>query len=521
MTAKNPDNDPRLNMGKQSDQEWVSKTEFVRWLRCPYVFWLVETGQIKAEDAWTSIQARLIAEGREFQESVVGALPIAEGIRSLTDAIAQDARVLGLREVCRNERLKILGIPDGVDAAGGALFPIEIKSHKEVLASDRLELAFYYLLLEPYRIRAVDTPKGYIWLRREDGDAYVEVTLEPHHFARVLETLEEIRMARRTWVEPRMHSCAVCQSRPEVLRSVETRKDVSLIHGIGYHYAGRLNRIGIRTYEDLVEADPEAVALGLKEGQNVVGAATVRRWIAHAMSVIHGGPVACGEGQLPPLENFLSFDMEWDDVTGSVWLVGARIENGGRGQYLFLWEDTPRKERTKIVEAILDAAAVNIPVITWSGIGAEFTRKRTSIPGLDLNRMLAALRPCHLDAYLFMTRNVRLPIPRMTLKHVARHFRIRRRSSIVDGLEANAIYAKFRKAKGTRRERLRRELQKYNQDDLDCAIQAAWKMQEILTRLGPAERGSDAIGARPEMVVVEAVAASSARDGSDELVSGR
>lgn len=492
-------------MREKPDEEWISKTEFVRYLRCPYVFWLVDTGQIKAEDAWTSLQARLIAEGREFQERVIGALPPAVDIRSLKDVIAQDASVLGLREVYRNELLKILGTPDGVDAAGGALFPIEIKSHKEVLASDRLELAFYHLLLEPYRTRSVETPKGYVWLRREDGETYEEVALEPHHFARVLETLEEIRTARRTWVEPRMHSCAVCSSRPEVLRSVETRKDVSLIHGIGYHYAGRLNRIGIRTYEDLVEADPEAVALALKEGQNVVGVATVRRWIAHAMSFIYGGPVVCGEGRLPPLEDFLSLDMEWNEVTGSVWLVGARIETDGHQQYVFLWEDTPRKERTMIVEAILATAAANIPVITWSGTGAEFTRKRTSIPGLDLNQMLAALRPRHVDAYLFMTRNVRLPIPHMTLKHVARHFRIRRKSPIADGLEANAIYAKFRKAEGTRREKLRRELQKYNQDDLDCAIQAARRLQEILTRHGPAERS---MGARSELLNVGTIASS-------------
>lgn len=138
-----------LGAGEQLDREWVSKTQFVRHLRCPYICWLVDTGQIAAEDAWTSIQARLIAEGRQFQEGIIGALPVAIDVRSLADVIAQDARVLGLNDLYRNERLKILGTPDGVDAAGGALFPIEIKSHKEVLASDRLELAFYYLLLEP------------------------------------------------------------------------------------------------------------------------------------------------------------------------------------------------------------------------------------------------------------------------------------------------------------------------------------------------------------------------------------
>jgi len=488
-------------MAGQSDREWVSKTEFARYLRCPYVFWLVDTGQIAATDAWTSIQARLIAEGQRFHTDVIRALPTAKGIRSLQDVIAQDVRVLGLRDIYRNDRLKILGTPDGVDAAGGALFPIEIKSHREVSTSDKLELAFYYLLLEPYRTIAVEVPKGHVWLRREDGEEYEEIVLEPRHFDRVVETLDALRIARRDGVQPRVHSCAVCSGllADQVLESVHRRKDVSLIFGVGPQYATELNRIGIRTYEDLVGADPEAVAWAIKKRIRltetgavveqpqpyILSPGEVERWIAHAMSYIHRRPTVCGRGQLPPLEKFLVLDLEWDDVTGSVWLVGACIVAGSRRKYLFLWEDTPREERTRIVKQIVNAAASNVPVITWSGASAEFTRERSSIRGLDLPSLLATLRPHHLDAYQFMARNVRLPSPHMTLKAVARHFRIRRKSPIADGLEANEVYRRFRKASGARRERLRRDLRRYNQDDLDCTAKVVQRLHGILAQYDP------------------------------------
>jgi predicted RecB family nuclease len=478
-----------LVLREEPDRDWVSKTEFVRYLRCPYVFWLVDSGQIEAADAWTSIQARLIGEGQQFHADVLRALPAAEGIRSLEDVIAQNSCVLGLREVYRNERRKIIGTPDGIDAAGGALFPIEIKSHREVSASDRLELAFYYILLEPYRTRSVDVPKGHIWLRREHGDERREIVLEPSHIDRVLKTLEAVRTARRDGVQPRLHSCAVCGGllRDRVLKSVHERKDVSLIFGVGPVYWAGLDAIGIRTYEDLVVVDPEDLVWAFNErGQfTTAGARVIEKWKAHAMSYIHRQPVVCGRDQIPPFENFIALDFEYDYVSGSVWLVGACIVTLSHQEYLFVWADTPKKERLRMIETLMDAAASDTPIITWAGTGAEFTKTHSSIPSLNLRSLLAAFRPHHLDMYQFMVRNVRLPIPGMGLKEVARYFGIERKSAIVDGIEANRIYAAFLQARGTDREKLRRELQQYNQDDLDCTARVVPKLREIFAQYRP------------------------------------
>src|SRR2546425_11948329 len=50
--------------------EWVSKTDFIRWLRCPYTWWLLECGEITLDDTLDEFQYRLIVAGTEFQAVV-------------------------------------------------------------------------------------------------------------------------------------------------------------------------------------------------------------------------------------------------------------------------------------------------------------------------------------------------------------------------------------------------------------------------------------------------------------------
>jgi hypothetical protein len=64
--------------------------------------------------------------------------------------LKSDITILGT-PLFENKQLKLRGCPDGIDAASGALYPIEIKSHREPIHLDRLELAFYWLLLQPHR----------------------------------------------------------------------------------------------------------------------------------------------------------------------------------------------------------------------------------------------------------------------------------------------------------------------------------------------------------------------------------
>lgn len=181
------------------DDLWVSKTDLTSFLRCPYAWWQIDQGLISVEEVLGPVAEKLVEDGDAFHRDVeAAALPAPEGI-DLQKLLATDAKVLGL-PVLENTELMIRGAPDGVDAASGALLPVEIKSHKDVRRSDELELAFYWLLLEPLRTRQAEEPKGLMILRR-DGEATppIEVVIRPSGSSR----------SRRCWRTSARHGARV------------------------------------------------------------------------------------------------------------------------------------------------------------------------------------------------------------------------------------------------------------------------------------------------------------------------
>lgn len=240
----------RRSDGKNS--EWVTKTDVSRCFRCPYAFWLIDSGQISPKDTVSEFELELISEGAEFHEAVTqSAEPMDIGtvtdFSAIAEAVDSDVLLLDTPDL-ENPTLKIRGRPDGVDPAGGAFLPVEIKSHKSVQRIDELELAFYWLLLEPQRTRQSE-PKGILVLRREDRQEQVEVPIRAHRFDEVRELVERVRTIRREGVRPRICGCTVCRGlrAEDVLAATQLRKDLTLVFGIGPAYATALESVGIAT----------------------------------------------------------------------------------------------------------------------------------------------------------------------------------------------------------------------------------------------------------------------------------
>jgi PD-(D/E)XK nuclease superfamily len=155
-------------------RQWVSKTDLSRWYRCPYAFWLLESGQMRFEETVSPFQMSLIHAGQDYQELVEqSATPVAISPADLPTLLETDVTILGT-PLFENKQLRLRGCPDGIDAARGALYPIEIKSHRAPTHLDRLELAFYWLLLQPHRTRPMP-PAGMLILRHDGKPVRVEV----------------------------------------------------------------------------------------------------------------------------------------------------------------------------------------------------------------------------------------------------------------------------------------------------------------------------------------------------------
>jgi hypothetical protein len=133
-------------------QRWVSKTDLSRFYRCPFAFWLLDTrpGRLsrncqRLPDVADPHRPGLPGSGRS-------ATPVTIGPAGLPALLRTEITILGT-PLFVNKKLKLRGCPDGIDAASGVLYPIEIKSHRAPTHLDRLELAFYWLLRQPYRTR--------------------------------------------------------------------------------------------------------------------------------------------------------------------------------------------------------------------------------------------------------------------------------------------------------------------------------------------------------------------------------
>src|SRR6266699_2322435 len=150
-----------------------------QYVRCPYAFWLLDKGQIDPADIIDEPQRQRLLEGHAFEEHAV-------------------------KEISQASTTPIAVAPDRIDVASGALLPIEVKSHKDIQRIDELELAFYWMLLEPYRTRTDVSPVGRLILRRGGHAELVQVPIRPHRFEEVLRLVEQVRRARRQGVRPRI-----------------------------------------------------------------------------------------------------------------------------------------------------------------------------------------------------------------------------------------------------------------------------------------------------------------------------
>lgn len=457
---------------------WVSKTDLVRYVRCPYSFWLLDEGKIDFDDTVDEFQLRLLQEGVEFQDLVESeAVPIAVEPDNVEELFSQSVQVLGT-PTYENHRLRIIGRPDGIDTARGALFPIEVKSHKDVQRTDELELAFYWLLLQPYRTRRVSKPLGYLILRHDGIAEEVEVPIRRHRIDKVRGLLADVRRARRLGVQPRVCGCNVCSrvKRDDVLASAREREDLTLIYGIGRNYAPALEQQGIKTWHDLMGCDPVDVVEFMKERRYFLSAATVQQWKHHAESYASGGPVVFGT-DAAPAESFIALDLEYSAHT---WLIGVCTVKGDRRDHHFLWSDDVRSLKRNLGElGELVAAEPALPILTWSGDGADIPQLRKDTERAKMPDLAASIQARHLDLYQYVWRNLRLPIHSLSLKDVGWYFGIPRLSPVFDGLEAELLYGRYRRATGKKKAEHRERLVDYNRDDLDALVETTTRVREL------------------------------------------
>ena len=457
---------------------WVTKSEMSSFVRCPYAFWLVDQGMISVEQTVNDHQRSLMAAGLEFHELVeASAAPLQVAPLDLRGLLREESLVLLGTPDFKNTTLKLRGRPDGIDVAGGALYPIEIKSHKSVQRLDQLELAFYWLLLAPYR--TVETePQGRLVLRVNGQPLVVDVEIAPHRIAEVRALVEQVRETRRNGVRPRVCRCHVCRAvaHEEVSGATARARDLTMIFGIGRPYASALEAAGITSWDRLRTCDPAEVTDVLRGAGFHPSPAEPRRWRGHAYSLARREPVVLTEGSARPAfpigDSFIAIDLEYSD---HIWLAGVCIVTPDSSTYSALWADTPADEHAVLSDLFdLVGEHPDLPIITWAGDMADIPRLRNA----EHDERFDSFLDRHVDLYRFARDTIRWPTTALTLKDLTEYLAIARMSGVQDGFQAQHLFMQY---SITGDAAIKGQLLDYNRDDVDGLVQLVQHMRLVIS----------------------------------------
>ncbi|OOP63127.1 hypothetical protein BMF89_07515 [Arthrobacter sp. SRS-W-1-2016] len=466
-------------------QDWVTKTELMTYVRCPYTYSLLYRGEIDRADLFDEFVLELLAEGQAFHDQVDATAPGIElaTAEQLDELFASGVTVLH-PPVLFNDDLRIYGMPDGIDPQGGAFWPIEYKSHKDVQPYDELELAFYWLLLSPRRTQGIDDPRGIVVLRRDGEPHPVEVAISSHRLAQVCGLLTEVRQARVSPVQPRLCGCHVCSRvrRDEVLQSTIARRHVSLLFGVGPNYERLLSAVGVHDYLTLLSWNPADLAVELRQrGAPRCAASMIERWQHHARAYRDGKAQAFGDP--PPVgDAFIVVDLEYltPPFGERVWLAGAAVETGaGLTQIHQFWADDTDAEERKLLANLghlLDAHP-QLPVVTWSGCNADLPTTRKAAMRLGVDDPLASREHC--DLFVWAQRSVRLPVPSLGLKGLADYFAVPHTSDVANGMQAQLLYRRSTDRTSDPEPDTKQRLLDYNREDLDATLTVSRELKAL------------------------------------------
>ena len=453
------------NIGKRTwkatpSKSWVSKLDIIQFLRCKYrVFIAHKLNKPFVEFVDSEMIKAIIEQGTKFEASIISQMPFQE-VDSI-ESVIEERAILRSAELIQNNKLGIRGIVDLIDVEEGKLYPIEIKSHKNVEESDRLELAFYWELLHPLR-KGSPKPKGFVLLNTGE---IVKVILNEEDFAKLKNIIKEVRLVKEIGCQPIIcQECKICTLKGECLSEVYRKGGLSLIHGIGEVRQEQLYNLGIKNIHDLAKADATKFLPSM---------GGIKGMITHAKSWIKLRPIYFGEHPPPVSSELIILDLEYDQFV-LIWLVGLLVvDTKGMECYQFFAEEKSKEREILINLTNLLSRYNSHQILTWKGANADIPQLETAWRRCKLpTSKLADLEDRHLDLYQLTLNSCRFPLKSFGLKEVGKYLGFTRKHEDINGLLAPHLYNQYlRMPKMSKEKRLlKTKLLEYNREDLEATL---------------------------------------------------
>lgn len=458
---------------------WVSKSDLSQYYRCRYRLFVTYKNNISYDELIRpEIIRTIINMGIKFEDSVIKKIPFEE-VASVEEVQNKDV-LYRSSELVENHDLGIRGIVDLISIKKGRFFPIEIKYHRKVTDTDEMELAFYWLLLQPLRTKKAKA-QGYVLL---NTGKLCEVSISPRDLNGVILLLEEIRMIKEKGVEPSIcPECKNCTIEEDCKLTVAKNEGLTLIHGIAEVRQEQLEKLGIYKLHDLINCKSEILDdKWRKKFRSSPGLLQIKEMQSHAKSWIERKPIFLGK-TLPSYSEALILDLEYDPLA-HIWITGLlRICRETKEIYQF-FADNKSDEKKILSEmiSILDKYP-DTQIITFYGTGADFPQlyKSWKVNGLSI-RKLKNYMDRHLDLYSLLLNNFRFPLKGFGSKTISHYFGFARQHEGMDGFLALSMYnqyLKIPKQDKEKRQEVKNTLLEYNKDDLE----ATWFIYQNLLSL--------------------------------------
>ena len=469
---------------------WVSKTDVTQFLRCPYRVALNYQERIPyGEFLKPELRNFFFTGGIEFETQV--AEEAAEGkevipVTAIEEIPSQDALVRVLSPI-RNHELGITGFPDFLVVENGKVMPVEVKNHSDVTWLDRVELAFYWRLLEPLQVEWNGRErKGYVV---PNSGEWVEVALNDYDISELSQYISEVRLTKLEGTQPSLvRECDSCVLKDEHLPLIFRAHDTSLIIGIKRRRRRYLEELGIRNIEQLAEVDAERLLdQWWRSGNRAPGLTELRMMQAHAIALLTGQPQIVHQCSLPETGKALILDLEYSP--GSVIFVsGVLVVEDGKEVALHQGFARSIDDEGALLTSLADLlnGYPNYDIVTWNGLAADFPALSVAWAIWRLpKKPFREIQQRHIDLYSLVRASIRLPTLKLRLKEVSAYFGFERSHADISSMEIPVKYQDFL---STGEPDLEQEILDHNADDLRSLLVAWAGLREISERGNRGER---------------------------------
>ena len=460
---------------------WVSKTDVVEFELCGHRCFLAHQLDKRYEEFRTPSALQSLLSGQTHELSMDSEIGI-----SVTYDVEKARTTDGLYKVpirFYNHDYGMVGVLDGIWFNGNILFPVEIKAHNRFRALDRIELAFYWRLLEP--LQPIDVSKedrkGYVFLGQSKEPR--EVLFRRRDLRESERKVQEVRDAKIK--DPGFSlskACRSCVLEEEHKAESKNQLSLDLIYDLGPKRKKIFNALGIYTVSDLAQADPSdlmnrwsVIAEYDLSVQRLTGMqAHARSWLSEEPEILDGSQISS------PSESII-LDLEYCTLGGQyIFLVGMLVVDKDEQVSIKQEFATNPEDESRILEYMTSVLTAHptYQIVTWSGLSADFPMIEDAWERHGLAKFaLDDFRRRHVDLFQCSVRGVRLPAPGLGLKAVSDYFNFKRRlPDISGGLDAVAMYIAYLSSKD---DRLRNKLIAYNGDDLDATLFVWKKLREL------------------------------------------